>query len=312
MKTVALRKSSIAPWLKAMRIPFTTSATVPFVVGIVWAISDKMNFSITMSLLGIVAVFCICVSCHFLGEIFDQKEDRNTHIYGRSKFAGGTLMVADGHLGQGEVAIGAVVALMIAFVCGLIISFYYFSFLLFGLGAFGAVSAILYSIPPMRLVKRGLGEVLIGICFGWLTLVTGYATACGTLPANSLLMCLPIAFSIFNVILINEYPDYYADKDAGKNNLVIRIGKERSSKVYGLVNFLALVSLLAISLILHPGSYLYLLLLIPTAFFSAVLIAKVTFLKQYQDNKSLETICALTILFNHICSITMAVLLLWH
>lgn len=307
-----MKKNIIACWITAMRLPFTSVAIVPFAVGIVWAISDGMKFSITMSILGEIAVFCICVSCHLLGEIFDQEEDRNTHIYGRSKFAGGTLMVADGHLSEWSVCIAAICSLLIAFICGVIISFYYFSFLLFGLGAFGAAAAILYSIPPFRLVKRGLGELFIGICYGWLTLVTGYATACGTFPNNSLLMCLPIAFSVFNIMLINEYPDFQADKDAGKNNLMIRIGKEWSSRIYALANFIIIFSFVAICLTLHPYSYMHFLVLIPVTFLAVILSSRLLLLKKWKDVKALEKLCGLTIVLNHICSITLAILILWR
>ena len=293
-----------------MRIPFTTVAIFPFAVGIVWAISDGMKVSAAMSILGELAVFSICVCCHLFGEIFDQKEDRNTHKYGRSIFAGGTLMIADGYIKPIPAAIAALLFMGLAFICGVIITFYHRSFILFGLGAFGAASAVLYSVPPLRLVKRGIGELFIGICYGWLTLVTGYATASGLLPKNSLLMCLPISFSVFNIILINEFPDFQSDKDAGKNNLMIRIGKEWSAKVYAVSNLLIILSLSAICITIYPNSYIHLVILIPVTLLAAALASILLFLNKWNDAKVLEKLCGLTIVLNHLCSITLAILIL--
>lgn len=305
-----LKTNSFSCWIKAMRIPFATVAIFPFAVGIVWAISDGMKFSITMAVLGEIAVFCICVSCHLLGEIFDQEEDRKTVIYGRSKFAGGTLMVAEGHITPISAGIGAILFLGIAFICGIIITFYYRSLILFGLGAFGAVAAVLYSVPPLRLAKRGVGELFIGVCYGWLTLTTGYATACGTIPSNSILMCIPIALSVFNIILINEFPDFQADLESGKKNLMIRIGKEWASKTYGIANLFAVISFLIICLTLHPENYFYLLFLIPVFLLAMILSYNLISLKKWKQHQELEKLCGLTIILNHICSLTLAALLL--
>lgn len=178
-----------------------------------------------MALLGLAAVLFICTGCYLLGEVCDQKEDRNTLAYGRSRFAGGTLLVAQGALPAPQARTVAWAMFGLAAISGAGISWFHASTALFGLGVFGAASAALYSLPPVRLVQRGLGELFAGACYGWLPLTTGYACAAGRLPACSPALCLPIAFSVFNVILVNEFPDYEADRDAGKRNLPGRVGK---------------------------------------------------------------------------------------
>jgi len=295
-------------WLTAMRIPFTTVALAPFAVGFVWALSAGIKVSWTMGMLGEIAVFSICVCCHMFGEIFDQVEDRKTLVYGRSKFAGGTLMIAEGHIQPLHAGIAAILFLGLAFICGLIITIYYKSLILFGLGAFGAITAVLYSVPPLRLVRRGVGELFIGICYGWLTLTTGFATASGFLPSNSFLMSLPIAFSVFNIILINEFPDFQADMEAGKKNLMIRIGKESAAKVYGIVNLFIIISFLIICITLHPETYLYLLMIVPASMMALIISFNLIFLKKWQKLDQLEKFCGMTIILNHICSITLALL----
>lgn len=300
---------TFAFWFTALRIPFASVALVPFAVGFIWAFSEKMEVSWLMFILGEIAVLLICFSCHLFGEIFDQVEDKKTLVYGRSKFAGGTLMIATGKIPPIHAAIAAAIFLFISFVCGLIITFYYKNFILFGLGFFGAACAVLYSVPPLRLVRRGLGELFIGICYGWLTLVTGYATASGCLPSsNSILFCLPVALSVFNIILINEYPDFQADFEVGKKNLMIRLGKKKASMVYAVANILIIFSFLIIYINLYQDSLIYILILIPVSVVALVLSYNIAILRKYEFPAKLEKCCASTILLNHICSITLAVL----
>lgn len=115
---------------------------------------------------------------------------------------------------------------------------------------------------------------------------------------------LPIAFTIFNVILINEFPDYSADKEFGKKNLVVRFGKKKMSKLYALVSF---------------GSWIFYLLLIKTEISAKVLflfvpIFLLSFLTtlqvlrgDYNDRKKLGRICAKTLIFNLAITISLII-----
>jgi 1,4-dihydroxy-2-naphthoate octaprenyltransferase len=49
-------------------------------------------------------------------------------------------------------------------------------------------------------------------------------------------LAVPIGLTIFNVILLNEFPDYPADLVTGKANMVMRLGPERASRLYGLTS----------------------------------------------------------------------------
>ncbi|MCK7467412.1 MAG: prenyltransferase [Desulfosudis oleivorans] len=49
------------------------------------------------------------------------------------------------------------------------------------LGLLGAFSGFFYSTPPIRLVKRGIGEIFIGFCYGWLPVASAYYIQTGTI-----------------------------------------------------------------------------------------------------------------------------------
>lgn len=305
-------KKRIKSWIAAMRLPFTTVAVVPFGVGVYLAYKQGQAVSSTAAILGEIAVFLIVVGCYLLGEVYDQQEDALTLKYGRSKFAGGSLMVANGSLCSLAVTWAAAILFAIAAALGIVICWIHGSLLLLGLGALGALAAAFYSLPPIRLAKRGVGELFIGFCYGWLTLVTGYACTAGALPAYSYLFCLPVAFTVFNIILINEFPDYEADRDAGKRNLLNRVGKSMGAAIYSAMSLGTALSIVAIWLFFRNGSLMYLAVSLPALLLAMALVVQVSVLRTWRDRKTLEPTCAQTIVLNHLCSLTIGFLVIWH
>jgi len=91
---------------------------------------------------------------------------------------------------------------------------------------------LFYSTPPIRFVKRGVGEILIGFCYGWLPVATAFYLQTSRIDNIIHLIAIPIAATIFNVIFINEFPDYPADLTEGKRNLLVRVGKKKGSFIY--------------------------------------------------------------------------------
>ena len=79
-------------------------------------------------------------------------------------------MVADGPISRKSTGTLAIILLCGADLCGFYVCYIHSSWLLLGLGVFGG------------LAERGLGELFIAICYGWLTLFTGFATANSTFP----------------------------------------------------------------------------------------------------------------------------------
>jgi 1,4-dihydroxy-2-naphthoate octaprenyltransferase len=76
--------------------------------------------------------------------------------------------------------------------------------------------------------------VWIAFCYGWLPVAVGYYLQTGRLAPLVHMLALPIGLTIFNVILLNEFPDYPADAAAGKRNLTVRLGRQRAAVLYTL------------------------------------------------------------------------------
>ncbi|MBP7735686.1 MAG: prenyltransferase [Spirochaetes bacterium] len=306
------RFATVKNWANVMRLPFTTVAVVPFGVGVYLAYAHGRPVSWLSALLGIMAVLFICIGCYLIGEIYDQQEDSKTALYGRTKFSGGTLMVASGTLSERSVMFLAISLFASAALMGLAIYAIHGSLLLLALGAFGIGSAVLYSMPPVRLVMRGVGELFIAFCYGWLTLVTGHLCASGSIPPYSYYFSIPVALTIFNVILINEFPDYEADRDSGKLNLLVRIGKNAGAVLYSVIAVLTSISIIVLWALFRSWSPAHLLAAAPAAILGLVLAVNVAVRRRWRSLETLEPICGLTIVLNHLSSITVGVLAIWR
>ena len=300
----AMLRGDLKDWLTAARLPFTTVAGVPFIVAaIIAAKSNTVNWLAVV--LGVLAVLCIMVTCHLIGEVYDEKEDTLASKGERNPFAGGTLMVVKSRIDKRDALKVAGVLFTVSVVLGVAISLMHSSWVLFGLGALGGLAAVAYSLPPFRLVKRGLGEVLIGLVFGWLTVVTGYFCAVGQIMPHSLLIGMPLMCSVFNIILINQFPDYEPDKFSGKRNLVVRFGKPFGAALYSGIALLTALAMLGNWHFFRADEPLYLLAVAPAVLLALLLAFKVA-KGVWRDEKALVPVCAMGILLNHLCSLGLA------
>jgi 1,4-dihydroxy-2-naphthoate octaprenyltransferase len=163
------------------------------------------------------------------------------------------------------------------------------------LGFLGAFPGFFYSTEPVRLVKRGIGEIFIGFCYGWLPVASAYYIQTGMIDPIIHWLAIPIGLTVFNVILLNEFPDYEADKATDKKNLLYRIGKQK-----GLVLYVAFSLLTSLTMFISPlwgipfkVVYFYLPFFIISLYIIAMIMQK-----KHADGKKLEILCGLNIAVN--------------
>ena len=82
----------------------------------------------------------------------------------------------------------------------------------------------LYSLPPIRLAYRGLGEAAIAVGTGFGVPVAGYLAVKSSLDVDFVLISLALVLYGFVLGVSLELPDVEADRLGGKVNLVVRFG----------------------------------------------------------------------------------------
>ena len=111
----------------------------------------------------------------------------------------------------------------------------------------------------------------------------------------ALLVSLSVACAVTNIILINEYPDYQADKEADKQNLLVRIGKENTAFIYSLLVVCAGASFF---LALSQGLPIASVFFYSPVLIVALILASLMLKAAYSDKLLLQRMCAMTILVN--------------
>jgi 1,4-dihydroxy-2-naphthoate octaprenyltransferase len=283
-------------WIGLSRPPFHTVGILPFILGTILAYKINSTISIEIFLLGVLGVILIMLSTYHSGEYFDYSGDLLSNQLHNNKFAGGSRMLLSGKLPPAIAFRTSVISLIIAAAIGFILQFVYktgpYTLLL---GFLGAFSGFFYSTPPVRLVKRGIGEIFIGFCYGWLPVASAFYIQTGMIHPIIHWMAIPIGLTIFNVIFLNEFPDYAADKVTGKKNLLNRLGKKNGKVLYITFSLLASATMLASPFWEIPFKvvYFYLPILI-ISLFIVVMISR----GKYEDKKMLEILCGLNIAVN--------------
>lgn len=223
-------------WLLLSRIPFLSVTVLPYILGVFIAGRLCGRFSLAIFLLGLIGALLVQLATHYSGEVYDIKEDRLSITLEKNFFTGGSLVLVENIIASKKVKVLIGIVIFLALAVGLILQFYFNTgkwTLLLGIS--GLICGIFYSKPPLRWVSRGCGEIFIAYTFGWLAVNAGFYIQTADFNILATLISLPIACAVVNIILINEYPDYPADMQAGKLNLLVRIGKEKGAILYALL-----------------------------------------------------------------------------
>jgi len=257
-------KRGLTIWITELRLPFLTASVIPVLLGalIAWV---KLNvfhqFYFILTLLGIAFLH---LGTNVANDYFDHQRgnDEINEEYVRP-FSGGSRMIQKGKLKPHQVLRAALLFFMLGSGIGLYLSFVRGITILL-LGIIGTFSGFFYSAPPFRLSDRGIGEIIVGLNFGILATLGSYFVQTQQLAWEPVFAALPISFLITAVLYINEFPDYTADKAVGKNNLVVRWGKERASAGYVILMALPFISvLILVSLRLISPFTLLIFLVLP-------------------------------------------------
>ncbi|MFO7568886.1 MAG: prenyltransferase [Smithellaceae bacterium] len=289
-------KELIQGWIILSRPPFHITAILPFILGTFLAYRINGAFNPEVFVLGVIGVICVMISTHHAGEYFDLAEDTIAARQHNNPFAGGTRMIPQGKMPPRVALVTSIVCFGLAAAVGLVLQFIYKT----GpwtlvLGGLGALPGFFYSTEPIRLIKRGVGELFIGFCFGWLPVAASYYIQTATIAPIIHWMWMPIGFSIFNVILLNEYPDYEADEATGKRTLLCRIGKARGKAVYIAFNLLTCLTMLISPIWGVPFRVVFFYL----PFVAVALFIVFSLLRNHHlDEKKLQKLCGMNIIVN--------------
>lgn len=292
--------ASVKGFLTLSRLPFLSPGIAALVTGICLAILADYEADMGFLLMSVVGLSLIMLATYYFNEYFDYEGDVINRTY--IKFSGGSRALPDKMVPRPLARVAGYGAVVLLVIIAVIYSMFYFEDypLLLPLALFGAFCGIFYSHPPFQWAYKGIGEILIGGCYGILALVSGYYIVSGVLELDMILVALPASITIFCVIVANEFPDYEADVAVKKLNLVVRMGVPRASKMFAIL--MLLVYPVMVSSILVGVDWTIALFGLPVLLLS--MIAATTALKGgYTESSQQTKISGATLLANLLSSL---------
>jgi putative NADPH-quinone reductase/1,4-dihydroxy-2-naphthoate octaprenyltransferase len=217
----------LADWLAALRLQFYPLTFLAYALGaLVAAAATPAGLDLAAFWLGYLVTFLIEAATVFTNDVFDEASDRRNDCYG--PFTGGSRVLVDGRLGRRQLLAGAGVALAGAGAAtAALLTVAPFASLL--VIAIIGLLGLGYTVPPLRLSHRGLGELDVALTHSVGVILAGAVFQGAPLTAGwPWLLGLPLGLAVLPAITLAGIPDAAADAAAGKRTLAVRIGLRRA------------------------------------------------------------------------------------
>jgi 1,4-dihydroxy-2-naphthoate octaprenyltransferase len=225
------------------------AALLAWLLGVSMLYGSGSRFSPSSFVLGFASVLMTILSLHYANEYADYETDSLTR---RTFYSGGSGVLPSGLVARG-VALQASAASIVLGLTLQILGALYGLLSWAGLVGLvlGAFFGYMYSLPPLKLSYRGLGELDNSLLGGASAPLLAYVNLGGTLEASVLAACIPFTLLVFNNLLASTWPDRAADRKAGKLTLATLWTKGRLRRLYWTIAAAAFVTLLILYLSHH-------------------------------------------------------------
>jgi len=291
---------NVKGFLTLSRLPFLLPGLAALITGISIALIQGYELDFGLGAISLAGLSFIMLATYYLNEYFDYEGDSINK--GFTKFSGGSRAIIDLDVPRRTAKLAGMlsIAILASIMCVYFIFYFedYPFLVVFALA--GAFFGIFYSSPPFKWAYRGVGEILIGLCYGLLAVVSGYYLVTSDLSQMALMISLPASSSIIGVILANELSDFEADKIVGKKNIVVRAGLKNGAAIYA-ASMAVLYPLMVLSII-SGVNQMIILIGIPVLIFSLV---PILLLRNggYSDRGKQMKISGLTLIANLLSSL---------
>jgi 1,4-dihydroxy-2-naphthoate octaprenyltransferase len=226
--------------LKIVRVHIVAGGFLAFSLGALLAIAGGGSFDPVRFVFGYVVVLLGDLSTHYGNDYFDVEVDKC--IKQKKFFTGSGVLVKNPNLRSLSKFISLaflvcsnVLATLVVVFLGLPLEFF-----IVILGA--SLLGWFYSAPPLRLISRGLGEVVVAFVTGFAIPGLGYLAISGQLDSVFVYFAIPFFMYGFILSLSLHAPDVEVDRRGGKRNLTVRLGQHRGFFLILTMAFLATLS----------------------------------------------------------------------
>lgn len=223
-RTVKPRLGRLWLFLRATRLPFLSATVIPVLLGVA-AAAYEGAFHLGYAALTLLGASFIHLGLNVANDVFDTASGADPANTTPTQFSGGSRVIHYGLLSSRQMAWMAGGFYAAGIGIGLFLAFERGFWPLFWLGAAGVAISLAYTAPPLRLVHRGVGEVMVALGFGPIVLLGAYFVQAQRYAWEPAFLSIPVAIFIALVLYMNEIPDRRGDATVGKRTLPVRWSK---------------------------------------------------------------------------------------
>ncbi len=228
----------VARYIAATRRPFLSVTLIGCLIGLATAHASGIPLDAAKAFLTIFFALVAHAGVNVVNDYYDALSGADAANTQRLfPFTGGSRFIQNDIMGLRETGLFGYALLASVIPPGLWLAFNSAPGLLL-IGLAGLLIGWAYSAPPLKLMCRGVGE--LAIVAAWLLVSSGTDfVQRGSFSTWPVIVALPFALLVANILYINQFPDRVGDASAGKRTLVVRLGAERAKWGYLLITLLA-------------------------------------------------------------------------
>ncbi len=235
---------TLLAFVKFTRPVFLLGGVLLYGLGVAISAAHGSTINLGQAALGQLMVSAIQLMSQCANEVFDVEADRQ-NARGRTLFSGGSGVLPGGGITQ-QTALAAargcaIVAMALVAIVG------WSNPLAGAIAALALLGGWFYSAPPLSLMSSGWGEISASLIVTFLVPMTGYVMQANRLDPFVLLVCLPLYFLHWAMLIAFELPDMEADQSIGKRTQTVRLGVRKMAFLHAflLAGGMAGIALLA-------------------------------------------------------------------
>jgi 1,4-dihydroxy-2-naphthoate octaprenyltransferase len=225
--------SALRLWALAARPRTLPAAVAPVLVGTALGVNERGELRPLAFVAALVGSVFIQIGTNLANDYSDARRGADTEDR-----LGPVRVTAGGLLPPRRVLVGTYVAFGVAVAAGLYLAAVA-GWQLLVVGAASIAAGVLYTGGPRPYGYAGLGELFVFLFFGVVAVNGSYYVQTEELGWEAFVLSLPVGLLAAAILVVNNVRDIDTDRRAGKRTLAVKLGRERTRRLFAAMLALA-------------------------------------------------------------------------